>query len=282
MKRYAAWQAPFYSLWSKSFYLDVAKNWHGLAYGYLFALICFTWIFMSVKKQIDMAYFAENELYPLADQMPKTTIDKGMISIDKPCPFTLSNNHGSPVVTFDTREKHMELNDIPGSFLVTKDGIYYKSNVTYRSDGSVGKITNDQTANEKLEFSSIDHQVIDRNSARQFVSDFCNSIGVIVFMIAVPLAFLFCSLQTLLYALMGMLIARLNKVKLPYGTLIRLSAVALTPVLLIDSIVKVRGLDTEMWPVWPLLAFFVSLAYLIFAVTVNIVNQDNNPELSNS
>src|ERR1700722_6900392 len=100
MKQYAAWQAPFYSFWSKSFYLDVAKNWHGLAYGYLFALICFTWIFMAVKKQMDLTYIADHDLYPIVEQVPKITIDKGIVSIDKPSPLTLKNVNGVPALTF--------------------------------------------------------------------------------------------------------------------------------------------------------------------------------------
>mgnify|MGYP000550136054 FL=1 len=121
MKQLAAWQAPFYSFWSKSFYADVAKNWRGLAYGYLFALICFTWIFIAIRKQLDMNYLAEHDFYTLADQMPKVTIEKGVLSIDKPSPYTITNRNDVPVITFDTSEKPIDLKEIPGNFLVTKN-----------------------------------------------------------------------------------------------------------------------------------------------------------------
>jgi hypothetical protein len=259
MKQYAAWQAPFYSFWSKSFYSDVAKNWHGLAYGYLFAVICFTWIFIAVKKQIDFAYIADHDFYPLAEQMPKTTIDKGIISIDKPCPYTMTNGQGRAIITFDTREKPIELKDVPGNFLVAKDGIYFKNTDVAYSERKTSK-------DEKLDLSTIDHQIIDSTAAKQFIS----------------LAFIFCALQTLLYALIGRIVSKLSKVCLSYGTLIRIAAVALTPALLIDSILKVRGLDVNLLPIWPILAFLISVGYIIFAISANTVKQDNKPELSNS
>ncbi len=281
MKQYASWQAPFYSFWSKSFYIDVAKNWHGLAYSYIFAIICFTWIFMAAKKQIEINSIAEHDIYPFIEKMPKITIEKGILSIDRSSPFTMSNGAGIPVITFDTREKPMALEEIPSSFLVTKDSVCYKSAVTLGESSASAKYSKDQAKDQKLDLSTIDHQIIDQNAARQFVSDFCKSIGLIIFMIAVPLAFIFCLIQTLIYALLGLLIAKINKVDLSYGTLIRLSVVALTPVLLIDSIIKVRGLDLNLWPIWPLVAFIIGITYVIFAVSVNIVKQDNKPELSN-
>lgn len=282
MKQYAAWQAPFYSFWSKPFYYDVAKNWRGLAYGYLFAIICFTWVFMSIKKQMDMTYLAEHDIYPVVEQMPKLTIDNGILSMDKPSPLTLDNTSGAPVITFDTREKPMTLNEAPGAFLVTRDGVYYKTASAYTKAGAHLVYTEAQAKEQKFDFSTVGHQVVDKNSARQFVSDFCRSFALIVFMIAVPVAFVFCVIQTLLYALLGILIARISKIELSYGTLIRLSTVALTPVLIVDSIIKVRGADASLLTIWPIAAMIITVGYLFFAIQANIVNQSDKSEVSGS
>ncbi len=263
MKQFALWQAPFYSFWSKSFYVDVAKNWRGVAYSYLFLLICFTWVFMAIKKQMDLSYYVEHSINPIVQQMPVVTIDKGILSIDCPSPCTLKDSLGLPAVTFDTREKPMGIDEMPGNFLITKDSVYAKG----------------QPSDQKIDLSTMkDHTVIDKKVAKQFLADFCKSVGLIVFMIAVPLCFIFCILQSLLYALMGILITRLNKVELSYPALIRLSVMAMTPVLFIDSIIKVRGLDYAIWLVWPLVAFLITCGYLIFGISVQIVSENNKPE----
>jgi Protein of unknown function (DUF1189) len=265
MKQFTTWQAPFYSFWSKSFYVDVAKNWHGLAYGYLFFLVCFTWIFMSIKKQMDFTYFADHKVSPLIMEMPTVTIEKGLLSIDKPSPYTIKDSDDQPVITFDTREKPISPGTMPGTFLITKDSIYGKN----------------QPPEQKLDLSTMaDHMVINQKVAQQFVTDFGRSIALIVFMIAVPIGFIFCILQSLIYGLIGLLMVRINKINLSYPVLVRLSAVAMTPVLLIDSIIKVRTIDMTTFTVWPIAAFIINIIYLMFAIFANIANQDNKSESS--
>ncbi len=265
MKQFTIWQAPFYSFWSKSFYVDVAKNWHGLAYSYLVLLISFTWIFMSIKKQMDFNYFVDHKLSPVIVQMPVVTIDKGILSIDQPSPCTLKGSSGQPVVTFDTTDKPMDPEAMPGIFLVTKDSVYGKH----------------QPPEQKLDLSSItDHVVINKTVAQQFFADLGKSFALIVFIIAAPVGLVFCILQSLLYGLIGKGIARLNNVNLTYAALVRLSVVAMTPALLIDSIIKVRSVDVTTWMAWPIAAFFINISYLMFAIFANIANEDTKSESS--
>ena len=276
MKQFTIWQAPFYSFWSKSFYIDVAKNWRGGTYLYLFLLICFTWVFMSIKKQMDFVYFADHQIAPVIAQMPVVTIDKGILSIDKPTPCTLKNKDGETIITFDTSDKPMALDSIPeDTYLVTKKAIYMYSQKT-----GIGGWRRD-AGGTQADFSTFpDHVVFDQKAAHQFVSDLSKALPIIIFMIGVPVGFVFCLLQSLIYGLIGLIMIRLEKIDLSYGALVRLSAVAMTPALLIDSIIKVRSFDQTTYYLWPIVALIINLAYVIFAVYVNITNQDNKSESS--
>lgn len=274
MRQYASWQAPFFSLWSKSFYVDVAKNWHGLAYLYLFFLICFTWLFMSIKKQLDAVYFADQFVTPIVQQMPTIVISKGVLSIDRPSPYAIKAGPDQPVIVFDTREKPIDPSECAGTYLITKNTVFYCP-----KNGSKEEMASirDNKANQ-IDLSTIDRALVDQQTANQFIKDIKKSVALIVFIIMVPLGFIFCVLQTLIYGLLGKLIANLNKVELSYGTLIRLSTVALTPVLLVDSLLKVRDINTGFWLI---LSPIITICYLVFAIRANTNISDSPAQSTN-
>jgi hypothetical protein len=87
-----------------------------------------------------------------------------------------------------------------------------------------------------------------------------------MFGLLVPFGFLFCVIQTLIYALIGKIFTSVMGVDLSYPSLIRLSSVCLTPVLLVDSILKVSAINVGLW--W-LCAIVIALGYLGFAVFSN-------------
>ncbi len=274
MRQYAGWQAPFFSFWSKSFYVDVAKNWHGLAYLYLLFLICFTWLFMSIKKQLDVAYFADQFVNPIVRQMPTVVIVKGVLSIDRPSPYAIKTASDQAIVVFDTREKPMAPSECAGTYLITRNTVYYCPKTG--SNEEIAAIASNKA--NQIDLSTIDRALIDQNAANQFIKEIKKSVALIVFIVMVPLAFIFCVLQTLIYGLIGKLIANLNKIEMSYGTLVRLSTLTLTPVLLIDSLLKVRDINSSFWLI---LSFIIPICYLTFAIRANMDNANNQAESTN-
>jgi chromate transport protein ChrA len=84
-------------------------------------------------------------------------------------------------------------------------------------------------------------------------------------------SFIFRAVQILIYALVGLAFARMLKANLDFKTLMRLSAIAITPVLVLNLIFEfVPG----RIPWWGLLGVIVALAYLFFAVKVNAEPED--------
>jgi hypothetical protein len=70
----------------------------------------------------------------------------------------------------------------------------------------------------------------------------------------------------LIYALIGLLFARMLNANLDYKTLMRLSAIALTPVLVLNLLFEFVPVHI---PGWLLLGIMIELGYLFFAVKVN-------------
>jgi len=358
MRQYASWQAPFYSFWSKSFYVDVARNWTGEAYGYLLLLICFTCLFMSIRATVDITdgnniantnttksqrdvalgkgkrqhietttttttttggqwsvgfnttkddngsksanrhYAIRLSLIDLihpsvydfksfVQQIPThITIEKGIFSTDAPSPRTLRDVFGKPIITFDTRKKFMSLDENPASvFLFTQNAIFVKGPL--KVDASINnflKVHYETTTTNKIDLGGMEngsfHLSVDNSTnLEQSCGDFIRSIVLAAYIVLVPLGFIFCVVQSLIYGLIGMLIANLNKMRMPYGTLVRLSTIAMTPVLLVDTFLKALDFNLESWSLW---AFVITIGYLVFAIRANATSLQSQPELVNS
>jgi hypothetical protein len=271
MRQFAGWQAPFYSFWSKSFYIDVAKNWGGVAYAYLFVLLCFTWLFMSTKIEMEFSYKADHVLKPVIEQLPLMTIKKGILSIDRPSPYTIKGADGVAFITFDTRDNPMKPAEAPGIFLVEKNTAIFKPSEADKLLGVESKepqLYKRANPDQNMDlFSNVDQAVIDQKSVNQVITTFKRSLAIGVFLVALPLGFILCMVQSLLYGLLAMAIASANQINISYGAAVRLSVVAMTPVLLVDSLLKLRNLNSIFWgPI----ALFITVGYIMFAIRANI------------
>jgi len=294
MRQFAGWQAPFYSFWSKSFYVDVAKNWSGLAYLYLFVLLCFTWLFMSIKSGMDFSYQADHFVKPWIQQFPVITVNKGILSIDQSSPYTVKNANGEAIITFDTSEKPMASTKAPGILLVTKKTVIFKASeldkqiIEQSKDPTLAaRYRKTPTPDQDMDlFSTVDHAVIDQNTVNQLIGNVKKSVAFFVFLIFLPLGLIFCLLQSLIYGLFAMAIASANQINLTYGTAVRLATITLTPVLLIDALLHIRNL-VSLLPgpsslLWSPVALAITVGYIIFAVRANIIDPNQKSQPVNS
>ena len=83
---------------------------------------------------------------------------------------------------------------------------------------------------------------------------------------AVLFSFIFRGIQILIYALIGLGFAAILNAKLDYKTLMRLAAIAITPVMILNLVFEL--VEFRMFG-WTLLGIIIGLAYLFFAVKVN-------------
>jgi len=282
MKQYAGWQAPFYSFWSKSFYVDVAKNWTGLAYAYLLVLLCFTWLFMSAKIEMDFAYNADRFMKPIIEQLPVMTINKGILSIDHPSPYTVKGNSGEPIVIFDTRDQPLKSSETSCLFLVEKNTVIIKPS---QADKLLPEHTKDSASYEQQAnpdqnfdvFSTVDQAVIDQNAVIQGINTFKKIFAVFTFIVGLLMGFILCAVQSLIYGALAVTVANANKLSLSYGACVRLSVLAMTPVLLLDSLIKLRNASSLLWgPI----ALVITIGYIIFAVRAVMEDSEQKSQAS--
>jgi hypothetical protein len=264
MKQYSGWQALFLSFWSADLYRDVAKQWQGVGYLYLLAVVSLTVLFVSAQIQVVGVPKAQELVDSIINQLPSIKIEKGKLSIDKASPYVIRDpKSGITLITFDMSDKPMSLAESKGMVLVTTKSVIARKHTSLRKDtGADGR----SVVEEVYPLDAVDSFTLDKALVETTIHTFLNWVGVLVFAVWLPFGFLFCVVQTLIYALFGKVFTSMMSVDLGYPTLIRLAAIALTPVLLLDSVVKVSGADP---PFWTLCCIVLALGYLWFAVYAN-------------
>lgn len=125
---YSYWQALYMSYYSRRFYIDVIKRWHGFGFKYIFFILALGAIPLTVRFADNFIhYFDDTLIYPI-EHMPLLMIQNGQASIEKPIPYFLKSKSGKDVVEIDTsvstKEFPKDKKDL--TILITKENFYFR------------------------------------------------------------------------------------------------------------------------------------------------------------
>jgi hypothetical protein len=259
MKRYSYFHALILSFFSKSLYQDVARQWRGTGLAYLLLVLALVWIPTVVRGHLGFARFVDNDAKGITEQIPAITITNGEVSTDVPTPYYIkSPKTGATLAVIDTTD-NPETSDSSVPVVLTKTKVIMhrgaRETRIYDLSG-IGKFSADRTTVEGW-----------LATARQwFFPAF--------YPVAVLASFVFRAIQILIYALIGILFSRLLNANLDYKTLLRLTAVAITPVMILNLLLEFVPLKI---PFFLLLGIAIGLGYLFFAVKANSDSQEALP-----
>jgi hypothetical protein len=248
MRRYTYFHGLILSFFSKSFYQDVAANWKGIGYLYMAVMLTLLWIPTVIKVQRELSSFVNKDSVAITKQIPPIKIRNGVVSTDVPQPYFITNpEDGTPIVIIDTTGKYKTLEDTPARMLVTKNTVVAKSNTDTRI----------------YDLATVQSFDIDQARVDGWLAMGKQWFLAVFYPLAVLFSFIFRAIQILVYALIGLAFATMLHVKLDYKTLMRLAAVAITPVLVIDLLMEFSPVKI---PLWSILGIGVGLGYLFFAI----------------
>ena len=250
MKRYSILHAFVLSFFSKSFYQDVRRHWRGTGLGYLFVILVLVWIPTMIKMQWGLTRFVNNEAPRLTQQVPRITITKGQVSTDVATPYFIKGDDGTPLMIIDTTGQYQTLDDTPAYVLLTKTKI----------------ITRDERQTRSYDLAPVESFEVDRTRVEGWLQVVKDWLALAAFPLLLVFSFIFRAIQVLIYAAIGLLFARILNTNLNYQTLMRLAAVSLTPVLVLNLLLEFVPFHI---PLWWLLGTAVGLGYLFFAVKAN-------------
>lgn len=262
MERLNFFKRVFYSFYNTNYYRHVATNDKGLGLGFLCKVLLLNWLICTVIITSLLVYFWNNSdfqkgYHSILKQIPVITIEKGKASIAETTPYPIYlPGIDKPFAVIDTSTTKVRDDIFPGAFIfVTEQKIEVKkSNVETRTyylsefgDVVVGPEQLDGMMRAILFF------------------------GVPISWIFVILgSFAFRILQFFLYAGLGNVFNGIFNASLSFEQLGRITAAALTPVLILDL-----GLFF-FWSGLPMWVFNFILAMVFLGYGVN-ANKPQNP-----
>lgn len=254
MKKYNFISAWFLSFFSRSLYRDVAAHWRGIGITYLLLLLAVCWIPEFYRYYIiSQEWVIKTE--PVVEQMPTIIVKSGKASVDKPVPYMILDKKGAVLAIIDTQTPNRTLSgekDAP-LFLLTTQKLYYQTPGGVQ-EMPLSDLQYDFELN-KEKVNKIFQTVKEKNTATGWSVYFYPS--------AVIGSLIYRTIQILFYGLLGLLFANMLRISIRYQTAVRLSAIAITPVIILGTILNVLGI---IFPLQLVLYFVISMFYLYFGV----------------
>ncbi len=250
MKRYSIIHPLVMSFFSKSLYRDIAANWRGLCLTYLLIVLTLNLIPDMVRLHERIADFLADEVPGVVHQVPTITISEGTASVNVPVPYIIHAPWSKlPFAVIDTSDGAAAPTDLKATIMLTR------TKLTVKGDAS------DIHA---FDFSRIHHAVIDKDVIYRWIEAFRHYFIFAVYPFALFFAFLYYFIQALLCACIGMFFAKMFNLDLKAPALIRLSVVAFTPPIVLQTMHSL--LDIE-FPYSGVVSLLLATGYLYFAVS---------------
>ncbi len=250
MPRFPFYQAPALAFYSADLYRDIARRWRGLGMGYLLVLLMVIWIPSALEIRSTLNEFRQDMAPPVIAQLPTIDIVNGEARVQGETPRTIRDNEGLPLMLIDLEAGPEALDNSSAMALLTRTHFYV------RQGGRSGQA-------RVLDLDGLDGLTIDRQGVTSLINGGTRIITAIAFPAGVIWSFSYRLSQALVFAVIGLILANTMNLGLPYAALVRISVVALTPLILIRT---VQNLASFSIPLWWLVGFVIFVAYLYFGL----------------
>jgi len=249
MKKFSIIHIPVLSFFSKELYRDVGLYWKGVNFSYLLLLLAICWIPTMIKIHIGFSDFVNNDAPAVVDQVPEITITDGQVSIEEPEPYYIKDpDSGDVIAIVDTTGIIKSLEDPNAICLLTKTNIMWRQG---------------EFEIRTIDLSEVKNFVLNSERITGWLHTTEKFLAIIIYPFALLGSYLYRIVQALIYATVGLLFALWCKVTLSYATLLRLAVVAVTPCVLVKTILGIAGVHL---PYAGLIYLVAALAYLFFGV----------------
>jgi hypothetical protein len=253
-------RAPFFNA---EVYRDVARNWSGIGFWYLFWLQLVTWIAVMVKLHVAMVGFVHDDFPTLVKDVPPITISNGHVSSPVGQPYVIQDpKGGKPFAVIDTTGTVNSMDDTNAMILLTDHKLWMRQDQGGNSN-----------AVRQYDLSKVKYFYVDK--AR--ITGWMDVLGRFLAIGLLPFAFVFSLiwrvLQALIYGAINLGLGSGFRASLNYADAVRLAVLSVTPVILLDTVLWIVGVTI---PFWGLLGIGISLLYMVMAVRAN-GNQDSGP-----
>jgi hypothetical protein len=250
-KTFPFWQAPYLAFFSQPFYRAVAWRWRGLALTYLLVLLVVMWLPNVLRLNNTLETFRKSDLPPILEQVPKLEIQQGEVKADVRMPYRIIDpKTKETLVVIDTNATEDDFDRLNTAVLITKNQL----------------ISNRNSFNRSFNLSDLEGVSVDKDSLERFIDGGIAWIRTFAYPILVINSWGYRFMQALIFGVIGLIIVNSVQAKLPYAAVVRLSVIALTPVIILRTLFDFFGVSV---PFWWLLAFAITMVYLYQAIKAN-------------
>jgi len=260
MRKYKITDAIFLSFYSRNIYSDVYVNWKGLGIAYLLVVIIFFSLGELIKLQKNVTSWVVDKGPGISAQVPEIWINRGI----------MHHNAENPKIIFDpmTSERLVLID----TTLIHPDSVDYlysmvlgRNKMMIRNDGNV----------QIMDLSEIESFVLNSDMTDYWFQIVGNWFVILIGPFLVIFSWIIHLFVTAFFALIAWVYIRANKRNALYPAVFRVTAVALTPMLLIQAL---SGLvDIPLLPM-DFMTPLVGAFYTLYAAKIIMENSDNIPK----
>lgn len=249
MRKYNAIYALIMSFYSKAFYRDVARNWTGTGFAFLFFLAALLAVPAAFVIQVGIGNTLQKDVQGLVDQMPDMNIKEGILSTP--------NNKTYEIRDTDTQE------------LIA---LISPTNATLAENGEEPKILVQRTEviirknsyeTRTYSFANIKDLHVDQKMAYKWLNMAVKWSGITLYPLIVLGLYISGILYALLLSILTLILSLIIRAHFTYLQCLRTTVLAMTPALLLKVIDIMGYIRIPGYVFFIIVVFYVILA-LIF------------------
>lgn len=251
MKKYSIFHPLWMCFYSKELYRDVISNWKGLGAGYIFMIAILVTVPLTWHLQKLYTYFVENEAPPILEQVHPVSIKDGVLTTANNKPYTIQDSSSGKVIAIvDPRiDSPQGYKTSEAEVLVTRKQLLIKKNAY-------------ETRVYTFEKSGDLH--LDGQKILSWLKTVQKWLSLAIFPVLLVFFYLLFLVVTLLFSIIALFFSKLLSVFLSFQECYRLSAIALTPYIVL------KGVDTYIFNFIPdsarYLMIILTLIYIYFGI----------------
>lgn len=252
MSQYNIIQAIYMSFYSRKLYQDVGKNWGGKTFLYLAFLLALSWIGFTINAQIKL-----NRIYAVSSdeviaQIPVMTVIKGKISTPEKKPYLIKDPSNNKVFAIiDTTGQYSDISKNDVSVLVTETTVSDKMN---KNEMRIYQIPETYSG------------TINPVTINKFIERIISFVWIFLFIMFFLTSYVYRIIQAMIYALLGKLYCAASGSQVNYGTIVQITMVAITPAIVIATILDYFSIT---FPKETLMYLLISICYMIYGIRAN-------------
>ncbi|MBL0713292.1 MAG: DUF1189 family protein [Desulfosarcina sp.] len=248
-RRYGLPHPYFLSFFFKPFYQDVARHWRGLAFVHLFILLALTGVAFILHFQAIATAFVQNQAPAIIAQLPTIVIEKGKgsVAVEQPYQVFMPESRNLLAV-IDTTGQITSLRQTDAILLLTR------SRLIARLGAGDSRV---------IDLSPIEQMRLTRDDFYQWLQTTLQWAPFVLYPLTIFFTYCLRTVQVLIYGGIGLVVASLLKRTIPFGAAVSVAVMAMTPVILIDTLIMLLKIQL---PLWGIGSFVLAFAYLFFGI----------------